>query len=160
MPNWVRNIVYIENKQALKDLIVKKHDRDEFDFNKVIPMPEELDESSDRFLEKLSIEEKLLFLKEHDGVDNWYDWRISNWDTKWNANETAILDDNTVLFDTAWSPPFKIFSKISEMYNTTVEVRYADEGITENSGTIIYQDGAEMDYMEGDKEFCEEVWNT
>ena len=123
-------------------------------------MPDELNEESDRYIDKLSLEERMLFLKEHEGEDNWYDWRIANWDTKWNASETVVLNKKKVIFDTAWSAPFKIFREISKKYHTKVTVRYADEGITENSGKVIYEDGVEVDYIEGDKAFCRRVWNT
>ena len=123
-------------------------------------MPEELDDYSERSLDKLSIEEQMLFLKENDGIDNWYDWRVKNWDTKWNASETVVLNKKKVMFDTAWSAPFKIFRKLSEMYHTKVVVRYADEGIIENSGKVIYEDGVEIDYTPGDKRFCDRVWNA
>ena len=160
MPNWVRNIVSIGDERAIRELVVKEHNRDLFDFQRIIPMPEELDEGSDRYIEKLPIEERLLFLKEHEGENNWYDWRIKNWDTKWNADGTVVLSKKKVMFDTAWSSPFKIFRKLSEMYHTKVVVRYADEGITENSGKVIYEDGVEIDYTPGDKRFCDRVWNT
>ena len=160
MPNWVRNVVTFGDENVIKDTVVKKHDRDLFDFNKIIKMPEELDPDSDRFIDKLSLEERMLFLKEHKDADNWYDWRIKNWDTKWNASETAVLNKKKVIFDTAWSSPFKIFREISRKYHTKVTVRFADEGIVENSGKIIYEDGVEVDYIEGDNAFCRRVWNA
>lgn len=161
MPNWVRNIVSFGDEKVIKELVNKnEHEIIEFDFNKVIPMPEELDEESDRYIEKLSIEEKLLFQKEYEGINDWYDWRIRYWDTKWNASETVVLNKKKVMFDTAWSAPFKIFRKISEMYHTKVVVRYADEGIMENSGKIIYEDGVEISYTQGDERFCSRIWNT
>ena len=160
MPNWVRNIVSVQNEKAIQETLSKENGRDLFDFQKIIPMPEELDESSDRYIKNLSIEEKLLFIKETGGIDNWYDWCVKNWDTKWNAAETVVLSNKKVMFDTAWSAPFNIFKELSKKYHTKVKVRYADEGITENSGTIIYEDGVEIDYKEGDRRFCNRVWSA
>lgn len=160
MPNWVRNVVTFGDERVLKDCIVEKKVGKTFDFEKVIPMPEELDPDSDRFIDKLSMEERLLFLKENDGISDWYNWRLKNWDTKWNANETEVLNKRKVIFDTAWSAPFNVLRKISEKYHTKVTVRYADEGITENSGKIVYEDGVEVGYVEGDKAFCRRVWNA
>ena len=56
--------------------------------------------------------------------DEWYQWRISNWGTKWNAYNTDINDagdigemETTVInFDTAWSPPIGIMIAWSKMY--------------------------------------------
>lgn len=43
MPNWVRNKVYIEKKEVIKDCYGKDEYEDEtFDFNKIIPMPKSL----------------------------------------------------------------------------------------------------------------------
>ncbi len=159
MPNWVRNVVTFGDESVIKDTVVKEHGRDLFDFDKIIKMPEELDPDSDRFIDKLSLEEKMLFLKEHK-ADDWYHWRIANWDTKWNASETVVISKKKVIFETAWSAPLKIFKEISKKYHTKVTVRFADECITENSGKIIYEDGIEVDYIEGDKAFCRRVWGA
>ena len=157
MPNWVRNHIEFGTDKVLKECITKtERDMDEFDFNKVIPMPKELEEENG--LEKLTIEERLLFLKEHNGCDNWYDWCIQNWGTKWNSNETFIINDKVVEFDTAWSMPEPVLREISRKYNTTVRVEFADEGIIENSGTVIYEDGMEVFYEPGDDRFRKKVW--
>ena len=52
--------------------------------------------------------------------DRWYDWRLQNWDTKWDAYDVEIVDDdpeNTeITFNTAWSPPEAICTAIREQY--------------------------------------------
>jgi hypothetical protein len=52
--------------------------------------------------------------------DRWYDWRLQNWDTKWDAYDVAITDDDPdqleVEFDTAWSPPEAICTELREQY--------------------------------------------
>jgi len=50
------------------------------------------------------------------GHTNWYDWSLENWDTKWNADDTFIKEDNTIIFQTAWSAPVKVFDKLFELY--------------------------------------------
>lgn len=47
---------------------------------------------------------------------NWYDWRIMNWGTKWNSCHDGWYDDNTLVFDTAWSAPIPIFNKLKEKF--------------------------------------------
>ena len=41
--------------------------------------------------------------------DRWYDWRVQNWDTKWDAYDVVVTDDDPeyleVEFNTAWAPP-------------------------------------------------------
>lgn len=61
------------------------------------------------------------------GFQDWYDWSIANWGTKWNACENGNHknDDGTwdINFWTAWSAPRPIFDKIAEMFpKTTIEM--------------------------------------
>ena len=50
----------------------------------------------------------------------WYDWRLQNWDTKWDAYDVCVTDDDPesleIEFNTAWSPPEAICSAIREQY--------------------------------------------
>lgn len=55
------------------------------------------------------------------GSDNWYDWRIANWDTKWDACRSDMIDPNHFAFETAWCPPTKV---IREMASSYPELRF------------------------------------
>ena len=63
--------------------------------------------------------------------EGWYDWRIDNWGTKWDIYEAHCdrMYANTLVlaFFTAWSPPFPIFDKLTDM-GFEVTARYLDEG--------------------------------
>ena len=63
--------------------------------------------------------------------DRWYDWRLQNWDTKWDAYEVSIDDDDPdqleVSFDTAWSPPEAICHAIREKYPDLAVSWFYDE---------------------------------
>ena len=65
-----------------------------------------------------------------DGGD-WYEWRLDNWGTKWDIYDTHCtrIDANTLsmTFYTAWSPPFPIYDKLTDM-GFEVNARYIDEG--------------------------------
>lgn len=58
--------------------------------------------------------------KEKYGHLDWYDWRMANWWTKWDAGDGSVdVDDNwdgtfdvRFSFDTAWSPPIEWYDKI------------------------------------------------
>lgn len=157
MPNWVRNNVKFGTDKVIKECVIKNENGvEEFDFDKIIPMPKVLEEENG--LDKLTLEERLIFLEENDNCDNWYDWNVHHWGTKWNSSETCVVNDKEVEFETAWSMPEPIFREISKKYNTTVEVEYADEGITENSGRVVYENGDEVYYEPGDGEFCKKIW--
>ena len=64
---------------------------------------------------------KRLVFRSTDITDQrWYDWRIQNWDTKWDAYDVSIDDDDPdqleVSFNTAWSPPEAICTALREQY--------------------------------------------
>ena len=52
--------------------------------------------------------------------DRWYDWRVQNWDTKWDAYDLVVTDEDPdqfeVEFNTAWSPPEAICSALRDQY--------------------------------------------
>jgi len=93
-----------------------------FDFNMVIPYPEEFrfkDEEHktlgyEGFREKYGYDAK-------DGFNSGgYEWCVDNWGTKWNAGKVIRLDlpsgQITLTFDTAWSPPTPVVKKLSELF--------------------------------------------
>lgn len=152
MPNWVRNHVEFETDKVLKDCIDEKGN---FDFNKILPMPKVLEDDG---FDKMTQEERLLFLRDNDNCSDWYSWHTHFWGTKWNANETQVIDDYTVEFDTAWSMPEEIFKAISKKYNTSINVKYADEDLGSNCGTSVYENGEEISWEDGDRDFAEKIW--
>lgn len=85
-----------------------------------------------------------MYLKnlEEYGAPDWYDWRINNWGTKWNAYETKLLNDNSIGFQTAWSTPLDIIKALSLQYpSLQFEVKYADEDYGYNVGEYTYKNG-------------------
>ena len=63
---------------------------------------------------------RLVFKSSGQSDDRWYDWRVNNWDTKWDAYDVVVTDDDPdsleVEFNTAWSPPEAICHAIREQY--------------------------------------------
>ena len=47
------------------------------------------------------------------GCPTWYEWRIQNWGTKWNASRAEVLDGR-LSFLTAWNAPKPILEKLSQ----------------------------------------------
>jgi len=85
------------------------------------------------------------------GHCNWYTWAIENWDTKWNASDTEIIDDSTIRFTTAWSVPANVISLLSRMtQGKKVEIMWVDECEASNVGRITYLNGNEIEggYLE------------
>ena len=79
----------------------------------------------------------------------WYQWRLDNWDTKWDIYSVEIsqeISDPDVLerdaevsfqfnCETAWIPPIKVWEKLHEM-GIIVDASYQDEGMM-YEGTFI-----------------------
>lgn len=93
------------------------------------------------------------------GAATWYDWRIENWDTKWDAygfDKDHEYDGSGVIrFCTAWAAPHKVIGKLSEMFpEMEVEHKWADEDIGHNCGRHIYQGGERIEeyYPESEKD--------
>jgi len=63
---------------------------------------------------------RLVFKSTGQTDDRWYDWRVQNWDTKWDAYDVVVTDEDPdqfeVEFNTAWSPPEAICNELREQY--------------------------------------------
>lgn len=104
------------------------------DFNKIIPMPDYI------YTGNLGIDEQQKY-----GSNNWYDWSIANWETKWNAY-SQTKTKNAIEFDTAWGSPTPIFHKLVEIikeskFNICFQLTFADENRGCNTGYYNYTDG-------------------
>ena len=76
------------------------------------------------------------------GCDNWYDWSLANWGTKWGAYDSHICDENTVEFDTAWSTPVQAMLTLSAKFpKVKIVVDFADEDFGYNVGEYTVQNG-------------------
>ena len=130
MPNWCSNRVEIygydddEQLRAFKELVTSKECP--FDFNKIVPMPKALEETTKGSGHVPSEE----LIKKY-GYDNWYDWRIDNWGTKWElAEDVQVSDDGEYIqydFETAWAPPEGIYHAIKEKFPDLEVTWFYDE---------------------------------
>ena len=128
MPNWTsNNVLFVGKENQLKKLqTMLKSEDNEFDFNNVIPMPNELtdtvsgSENAKPDWQKKQSEK----LKAKYGADNWYDWSNNNWGTKWNACDVNVEQNKNVLnytFDTAWDAPREIVRALEHMKETILK---------------------------------------
>jgi len=80
------------------------------------------------------------FLSTGKSDDRWYDWRVQNWDTKWDAYDVVVTDDDEeqleVEFSTAWSPPEAICSALREQYPDVSISWFFDEPGCEIAGYL------------------------
>ena len=147
MPNWTKNEVtftspFTNNIKIIKEIFEKGHP-----FNQLIQEPK-WDEiplkgnervwynKSKRYGKKgeLPVFEKIncsngdiMELKKFKSTNEqdlrWYDWRLQNWDTKWDVPKddieiTEVNNRHIVIgFNTAWSPPISIYRKLFNKFS-------------------------------------------
>ena len=143
MPNWCNNNIKITGPNKIIDKI-EKIVKDESGksgqlLNHFYPMPLVLDDTV-AGPEPKTKKEKLASQKRKDetGFDNWYDWRVANWSTKWDVNEFYSVDRNninnkesqiTLGFDSAWAPPIGAYEHfIDENSNVSIRATYFEGG--------------------------------
>lgn len=108
----------------------KENEEKQFDFNGVVPMPEELTNTTS----PSNADEKTMdALIAKYGAHDWYTWALNNWGTKWGAYDTTGWDLGdgyaTISYHTAWSPATEFFVSASKKFPTLkFDLEYADEG--------------------------------
>ena len=76
------------------------------------------------------------------GANNWYDWAVDNWGTKWSGSSGALETPTQCIFDSAWSTPYEAFKKLSVLFpEVEMFVQYADEDFGSNTGTYRIANG-------------------
>lgn len=141
------------------------------DFNKVIPMPEELEGTvydglvmfvENPFSVMSPIENLIKAFEAHDedsiknfckairnirkyGHATWYSWAVENWATKWNAYECREVEGNVFEFDTAWSGVVKIISKIAESFpSLRIVYEHSSEDTGYNCAVYVFESGMQV----------------
>ena len=108
MPNWVFNNVWVEGDPKLIAELKAKASK-----------PENLI-SGGTFERPLSFSNFVSPSPEVDYKANWYEWRVANWGTKWEAHECEITHESDTLvdykFDTAWGQPLEFFQALVAQY--------------------------------------------
>ena len=142
MPNHCHNRVtfYSANTEAVAKL--KQIFEDENCFTQIIPEPDWPNTPNKNGELPVKHEDPWLTYRWSDGTqdDRWYDWRVMNWDTKWDAYDVVVTDDDPesveIEFNTAWSPPEAICSAIREQYPDVSVSWFYDEPGCEIAGYL------------------------
>lgn len=142
MPNHTRIHLIVSGPkkdiEAFVDFVDTSKNKDGcfFDFNKIVPMPEEIRNTTSPSRQAPEVQKRL---KDKYGFDNWYDWSVWNWGTKWNAydffenwNISSITETDskaTITFHTAWDAPEGVIDKAALQFSSLkFEYTFADEG--------------------------------
>ena len=141
MPNYCNNNIVITGPNSVIDKIEKIANGDKGDLLQYFyPMPKALEDTTAPLQKDATKEEKAKAkenLKKY-GYDNWYDWRVENWGTKWdimefyNINRKEIGEDESEIslgFDTAWAPALGAYEKfLDKNSNCSLKAYYYEPG--------------------------------
>lgn len=126
MPNWCYNTITVVAKQSVIDDL-EEH---KFNFNYYVPRPPEEEE-------------------------NWYNWNVENWGTKWEVPEDEVstdrLDEEKVQFEfaTAWSPPIAFCKNLCRLYDKIyIELKFNEEGDSEKGILFFTKNNGQFKYKE------------
>ena len=139
MPNWCSNVVYLSHK----------------DKKKMAVLLTELDKGEDN-AQFFNVLRKRPAKKE----DDWYEWNLAHWGTKWDSNVNAYedQDDNIwISFETAWSPPIALYEYLTKK-GWSVDAVYSEPGM-QYCGSWIDGKDDYYDYSEilGDKKKLKKI---
>jgi len=129
MPNWCSNVLTLneDSNESILKVLKDYMDGENLVFNKILPMPEELKETTSPTPKDADPEvSKQLILKY--GADNWWDWCVQNWGTKWEPDMVSA-DDGHISFMSAWSPPIGIIKQLSKLTGKDFRLTYIEEGV-------------------------------
>jgi hypothetical protein len=101
MPNWCDNSVTLYHE----------------DKSKIDALAEEM-EKKNATNQSMACPFQHLHPRPEDQEENWYDWNVNNWGTKWEASiiDWSRDDDNTITiyFESAWSPPIALYDYLTD----------------------------------------------
>ena len=157
MPNWCNNVLEL----AHKDPAMIERARVAFDegklCNEFVPVPDALHivagrVGDDTDPKQIELEAQTKSNLEKYGYDNWYDFCVNEWGTKWDVGGDGMTADLspdgrlTMSFDSAWSPPCYFYEKMVDL-GFEVRAYYYESGMCFAG---IWEDGIDDFYELGD----------
>lgn len=138
-------------------------------------------EERQQFVDRITLTEQAIAMKDgatllynlsHYQATTWYDWRIENWGTKWDAyHQSATQADNSsdgagsYTFSTAWAPPIPVIRRLATIFpDIKFKWQWADEDYGNNLGEVRFASGTllwQRMIEEGTREavrFARELW--
>ena len=152
MPNWCDNSIKIKGpKDKIKKIWDEAQKEDKGLLSAIYPMPEALEDTTSP-APKEGTPQPLV-----DGFDNWYDWRVQNWGTKWDItlsdgdhglkfidHEDGEAEING-WFMSAWAPPTGVMDKLLDDHNDIDVSMYYYEGGCDFAGH--YDNGSDTEVV-------------
>ena len=155
MPNWCNNNITIEGPIGKIDKLYRAATAEGDDaglLNAMVPRPAELNDTT---APSADSEERQAELFQKYGANNWYDWSVSRWGTKWDVSPEGLefIDNGegramiTGWFESAWSPPIGAYETFAEENpDCSISASYHEPGM----------DFAGF-WINGEDEYCEDL---
>jgi len=168
MPNWCDNQITITGPNSVIDKIEKIVQAEDTHKNTGLlnfmkPMPKQLQDTTS----PSSSADKPQPMVE--GFDNWYDWRVENWSTKWEVCEFYGVDRQyhseqnegestiTLGFSSAWAPPIGAYENFLNENSDCSLRAYYYEGGCDFMGE--WDNGSDDCYQPSDFKSDSDFWN-
>ena len=146
MPNWCNNTITITGPKDKITNLFETAKKENGLLQAMFPMPKELEDTTSP-APKEGKPQPLI-----DGFDNWYDWRVHNWGSKWDVDVEGLeLDQDgtkiTGWFDSAWSPPIGAYAHYLEKNaDCSIDSFYEEGGMDFAGNWVDFQD-----------DFCDQI---
>ena len=131
MPNWCFNTLSVDGAASAITKFREWLAGEPLTLQKIRPMPKELEETT---APVTSIDaDKSKELIEKYGSDNWYDWHVKYWGTKWDieaSEDDSNVDNIYYSFDSAWGPSLEATKYLSTLFpELTFTHKYYECGV-------------------------------
>jgi hypothetical protein len=141
MPNWCYNKLVVKSngdlsefrrfmKQGRRKESVDGEELNVWRISNHLPIPIELLVDNLSKLEKENL--KNIF-----GFNNCHDWRLFNWGTNWDCDDSgfeSFTDEDSIFeteFDSAWGPPIEFLINVSIMYpSLSFQLEFIETGMS------------------------------
>jgi hypothetical protein len=158
MPNWCQNTVtfrHTEHEQLRR--LVKAYNKGAL-MEEFFPCPQPLRETVAGCVGAAgSPEQTALEIQSQNNVtvfghENWCDWCVAEWGTKWDVGcgrhwdrvkLKRVATEVTLEFDSAWSPPIGFYQKMHDDLGFSITAYYMEGGV---GFCGIWDDGQEHEY--------------
>lgn len=169
MPNWCENDLVVKGKKVHELVEFVKSPESNFDFNKILQMPEVFENISTGYTTingkqythwrtqsdtNVGVEQEELdgWMSKY-GCTNWHTWCVDNWGTKWGAKDVFLIQliHNSVMFsfNTAWSPPIPVITELARVFPTLkFSLKYYESGFA-FKGYAKYREGSCVEKGQG-----------
>lgn len=138
MPNWCQNFLTLRHSDPAMIARAKTALESGQFLQEFIPCPQELIDTESVYYpegheKKAAHDQRIASNVEKYGFKDWYDWCLSNWNTKWDIGEVEVewADSESISarFETAWSPPTTAYAQLVEM-GFSIEAHYYEPGMS------------------------------